>query len=392
MNRKHVVLYCILTILAVVFVFNFASAIGGTWVELDAIGDEGCNVFQHVMCSEYSSDLSQYNPITKLIPYNTLTSDKSNKFCVIKLNAGVRGAGFGYIQNYSTLTEVKDNRVILADLQCTPVSYGGPVQHYDEQCMADEFFPNRHPNGSLDLRTYVENGKEYRVQYTQGNVDNFNVISGQCGTYIWGSVVDDETNLPVYNASVTLFFKSDAGVSEYFTFYTDIYGRYETLLERDITTYYGTYENVSLIPITTYIIAVKHPLYQDDVSDAQAVYEPLEHNVRLKKGTVCSPECTYVGGSICRQECEGINGCQFPRMDGVNLSTLLHGVPKNNLFTFTYNETNYGVNACIGDVFEIQDTPIGAQATCEPGTNVWKTTRLVRLNGQLVRMILTVCE
>lgn len=389
---KFSILFGLVFILSSVFV----SGIGGTWVEPDTLGQLGCNVFQHVMCSEFSTDTSVYDPLTGLRPYNTLLQDKSDIFCVIRRNDPPFGPGFGFI-NASNLTYIKDNRAnYLADVTCEPVSYGSTPRHYDEQCMADEFFPERHLNGSLDLRWYRETfdgyDKLHRVQYSPGNIDNFNLISGQCGGFIYGHVTDYETGEPVEGATITLFFQSNAGVDEYLTFTTNEDGYYQTLLPRNIQTDYGVYTNINKIPITSYIIVVKHPLYQDHTSSTITLQGGAQHNVQLRKGTVCTSDCTYLGGSVCRKECAGINGCVFPSIEGANLTELLHFVPRNTLFNFNISDQQWAVRACIGEPYKVDQTTIGQGANCPDGTNVWKTTRLVRLNGQLVTMVLTVCE
>ena len=160
------------------------------------------------------------------------------------------------------------------------------------------------------------------------------------------------------------------------------------------------------IPLTTYTIIVKHPSYHDVIVDVElgvnGTPEFREYNINMTPIDYCQNDCTFIGDSnqLCRKECNGINGCQFKNISSLHDSNyaanLLHLVPKKpagQYIEISVDGSRYKVNPCEGDWYYLTaDDKKTVSSQCPDGKEAWKVTQPVKLNGKIVRMVLTICQ
>jgi hypothetical protein len=385
--------------------FTFA----GTWIEPPIVSSADCNGAAHVMCAEYGNT-SVYDPVTKTTPYASRETNKSNHFCMIVQDDGgipyfelVNGSTYGL----TSLSGIKNwtasfDGVRLATESNIARTYDGVTAHFDENCNADEMFTVREGNGLLDLGYYEENGVLYRIDETSSTIDDFDLVgtdtSGELldlGTMVFGSIINSQTGLAVEDVNITFYFDNPDGITKpFFSISSNDLGYYSTLdFQRDIQTYHALYENVSRIPITSYVIVLKHPEFNDKTIVLDTSISPIEQNFEIDPYGVCESDCTYQGSSICRSDCAGINGCNFYELPGgYSLADEMNLIPKTSLVSFSYDSQEYSAYACEGQAFLKEATVLAESSSCPTGTNAWKTERVVRFNGQVAKMIVTYCE
>ncbi|MFT4326826.1 MAG: carboxypeptidase-like regulatory domain-containing protein [Candidatus Woesearchaeota archaeon] len=408
----------ILSVFLVLFVVIFATGVlaSGVWVEPSFSGHPSCNAQNHVMCSEYSTNLNFYNPHPDFrnISYTNLSTDRTFQFCAIVDNPD-GACHFDMINgshpdnNIFSLADLK-NWSGLCGQNTLPLNLDGVgPMYYDMNCNGDELF-EMGPYGRLDTTRYIENGVTFDVWPRQSNIAYFDIISkiddNNIGGIIQGTVTS-VSGVPIENANVTLFFKNTRGTFiPYRSFLTDENGFYSTFVNTNITTYFSTY-NTSTIPLTDYILTVRHPEFLEFSGDVPlgvpvdgTLYPGLRtYNVTLDPVNVCQPDCTFIGSNICRQECDGINDCSFRTIVGtdISLAPYLHGVLRGSVITREIEvsgvNNTYTIEACEGPAL-LSDSLIDAQQgpTCPEDQELWRTERIVRLNGQIRRMVVTLCQ
>ena len=393
--------------------FILPVSFAGTWVPVSVSIDPFCSQQLHVMCSEQG--LIGYDPATGLIPYSDREgSDRTFLFCAISDIGGTQGFRLinGTEHGISSFTDLKRSGLLVSP-NPNAVNYGGDfAQHFDENCNADEVF-FRNPGGSLDFTRYIENGVVYDVLFKESNVNDFDIIAVKkntstinatfenlvnLGSFLSGTFIDTNNNVVIQDVNVTLYFKNQRGSSiPYMSFKTNDFGFFTTNTPRTITTYFATYEDVSLIPKTTYIMIAKHPLYEDLIVEIDLSTPKPAQTFHMTPFGVCQSDCTFEGSNLCRSECHGINGCSFGNIDGNTAVVIdaLHLVPKGTVKLLSHESKHYRVDACIGDPVETTTIPVETTdsiSSCPEGKSAWKTERLVTKDGEVVRLVLTVCR
>ena len=400
-----VVLFLILD----VFVYSI-----GTWVELPISVDDNCTANSFVMCSEMGKN---YVPDTfrsadgGVIPYHNESTDKTQLFCAIFDDGD--GAGFkvlnGSYEGIFNYTQLKTYSNI-SEENVNNVTYEGEVErHYDENCDADEIFP-RLSDGRLDLTKYIENGVTYDIlnQSNFANLDNFDIIAKTSGGNsvggIMGGTVRDKYG-PLENANVTIYFVSSTGVFiPYRTYLTSSDGSFTTFNDVELKTYFRTVIT-NRIPLTKYLIIVEKKGYNEFKEEVVLGIDgesPFKQDLDIFMSQVddCKSDCTYRGDSLhlCRKECHGRKGCYFKRISETENGSVAADVLDKHPITDSSIEISvsgnwYKVRPCDGEWYPIlPPTSRKASSSCPEGQESWKTTKIVKLNGKIVRMVLTLCR
>ncbi len=391
-NSLFVILFLFL-----IFVFSsFIVAISGSWVEDSYSMDPSCNGFFHVICAEKNT--AQYDTINKLIPYSE--DDSVNfPFCAITQSSDLSTRGFRAVE-VNSLDDLKQSTLLAKEFP-NSISYDGASPfHYDENCNGDEMFEKK-LDGSLDLSTYIENGVSYDVFYDESllndNIDNFDIIGcDSCGAIFSGTVRNSESNEVVKDVNVTLYFKNSKGTFKpYLSFISNENGYFSSINSpRTIVTYFRTVENVVLVPRTKYLVVAKNKGFEDFISENAILAEGNEiFDISLKPFGGCNNDCTYLGSNLCRAECDGINGCNFPVVDGISFSDKLNLWPKTVAYYFKSNGVDYKIQNCEDLSYsQINNEYFENEITCPDGKSVWNTEKLVKYQGQLVKMKVTYCK
>ena len=97
----------------------------------------------------------------------------------------------------------------------------------------------------------------------------------------------------------------------------------------------------------------------------------------------CKPDCTTSDSSLCQSSCNGINNCNFH--DNASLS-ICNNV--QNGWVRDYNLTHQ-ITCCSG--IPEQKIELSADVSCPFAQHLYQFTRIVRYNGNPVKMIVTVC-
>lgn len=395
-------------LLLVVLIFTLSSFVyaSGMWVPVPMSGDVSCNQNFHVMCSE---DGINYDAGGKVPPYSNDPSD-TNMFCAIHDDGGTVGFGFinGSAYGIFTVEDLKNSSLLINEKN-NPWSYDGipaNARHFDENCNGDELFEqNANPlNRSLILSRYIENGVAYDVEYRAENIDNFDIIALNqsdetllnFGSYIIGTFIDSNSNLPIPDVNATLYFKNEKGTNiPYLSYISNSTGSFTTLNPRDIETYYRNYSDVRMIPKTSYIIVTKHPLYEDLVVEVNLNAPRPDEKFYLQPYGVCESDCTFEGGNICQKECQGINGCFFDNtvLDSSIVADALDSLPVNSDTIFDYGLKSYSATTCTGVVSEIiSDSAVSSSSSCPPDKSAWRSEHLVLRDGKVAKMVVTYCR
>lgn len=407
-----------LLIIMSIILLAIPSGFAGTWIESEASVDAYCSALAHVMCSEYSDDSAEYDVLEGWIPYHE-NDVLANDFCAISYDDVSEKWSFGFI-SANNLSDLKTSGYFLENPGQNYVD--GVTKNWDENCNADEIFA-RLPNNKLDYSRYNESGVVYSVQKRElisspgdySNVDDFDIITtdcDSCGANIQGQVTsrveNDFGEYPTLsNVTVTLYFKnSQADFTPYLTFKTDSDGRYSSkTANRSIVTYFRTYENISKIPKTNYVLIAKSPFYEDYIAEVPVFSPDTEFDFSMQPYGVCEPDCTYEGSNLCRKECDGRNGCEFPVMgDTDSLAEVLNLLPRGTKYLFNYSSSKYldgddliyEVDVCEDDsiIRKSEDFKIETKQVieCPEGKSSWTSERLVKYEGQVVKMLVTYCK
>lgn len=394
MNKVIFVIICILC-LPLVY--------AGSWGPITPSLDPYCSQEFHVMCAENNS--VSYNPGTGLIPYSNSPTTRTYQYCVIANISGSIGFAFvdGVSEGISNYTDLKGHDILIQENNAS-VDYGfGVDEYFDENCNGDELFI-RAGDQSLDLSRYTENNKTFDVLDDPSNIDDFDILaedgSGNLlgyGSYLAGTLIDENSGTPVANVNVTVYFKNERGTLQpYLTYLTDSSGEFRTDSPRDIETNFKTYFDVQLIPKTEYLVVTQHPLYEDLVVELD-LHTPISRDFYLSPYGICESDCTFEGSNLCRQECHGINSCAFsslPNGDWSSVASAMHLQPINTQQYFTINSTYYQAQSCTGAVTEVPPgSGVGSgESSCPPGKSAWKSERLVTKDGEIVKLIVTICQ
>jgi hypothetical protein len=409
-----VALICILTLTL------FASTVfAGIWVEPSVSANSSCAGFSHTMCAEFGPSYVPGIGNDGLISYsNESGAFKTDEYCAITYDPSGGAYGFtvinGSTENIDNISDLKSSSLLGDEVKISVIYDNVTARHYDENCNADEMF-ERSVDNTLNLSRYIENNVTYDVAINPfaefENLDTFDLLARNgtgelldLGTYMNGTAIDTQTNLPVSGVNITLYFSNPYGtLIPYISFISDAEGKFNTLfVSRNITSYFGTYEEVSRIPITSYIVVAQHPGYETSTTEVITTGSPASFTINLDPFSICQPDCTYQTDSTCHATCNGINDCGFPVLEfdtSYDLVGIINGRTSGSEYGFVYNGSKLAYNgtAYAGVACEPMPVPISSSSfegnsKCGPDQNTWKTERIVNLKGKLVRMFITYCE
>ena len=366
--------------LVFVVLFSFSVFASGLWIQVPPPSISTCSGYAYVMCSENDSN---YNYINHLIPYHENNS-VTEKFC------GIHDISNGRKLEFIDASSLSDLKSKTSSEICGPSAYDGFSEYWDENCNGDELFGKTN-SGSLDLTSYIENGNTFEVEFDDSNIDNFDIVSG-CGGKVRGKVTDCKTGEAITDVNISFRFYNSLG-EEYFSLNSDISGNFDSsMFLRDIQTNFKNYRNIDAIPKTKYLVVATHTNYltnsldlvlDEDIETLNFCLDPVEN---------CNDDCTFVDGDVCKEVCDGINGCSFGTFpDGYSTKFLLDGLLANLHQTLSYNGDSYTGYACEGNFVKSTRSNYNS-VTCDNGKSMWTSTRIVDYNGQRVRMIVTYCE
>ncbi|MGM5483946.1 MAG: hypothetical protein ACQER9_03455 [Nanobdellota archaeon] len=385
----------------------------GVWTELPIATEGGCTPTSYVMCAE---DGPHYNETEGTIPYyNESGTDKTYQFCAVDINdeiGFINGTEKGFtnlsgLKEYFKQNEEEEGNIENPD-PLTMSSISGNIEgHFDENCNVDELFTERTEENKIDYSIYCENDKCFNVSdplyddngyETHKNIDNFDIITKGLGTMVDGKVKESGTGKNISDVNLTFYFNSEKGLSEYFSLLSDENGEFTTLdYKRNITTYHKKYNDINKIPITDYVIVARHPDYEDYKTNVIPVKDPEYIEISMESYSTCQNDCTLEGSNICNKDCDGVNGCEIEwKVNETYLKEQIDGVPKGKNKQFLYNGKDYIVETCNNIPSEIIPKTPGSKTegeiTCPEGKSAWKKERFVNLDGELVKMQVTVCK
>jgi hypothetical protein len=391
----------LLFVVLIIFLFSLTSVFvssEGYWAEPSFSGSPICNGYSHVMCAENGAG---YDSVTGKIPYHDALSNRSYDYCAIYSDGDTCSFGFKSFSNLSTL---KNSSLLCGDVYINGTArlnlmtnYDGVYSYYDENCNGDEQFirVNDDPSELLDLSKYVENNVSYDVTNDESNIDGFDIVSG-VGTLISGTAIDS-TGHVVSGVNFTLYFKNAEGVFEpYRNMISDVTGAITTLKNTTIKTYYNNYSNIEKIPCTKYILVGKHANFTDSVTEFDFTLPncaaSLANVFVMQPASLCEVDCTLIGSNLCAKECDGRNGCEFAKFPLTTNSTAdyVDDVPKDIVVQRNVSGIVYDIPTCTGTPYSAVISKVTSE--CSSDKEVWKESRLVTLNGKVIRMTVTVCK
>ena len=385
----------LLFVIIALLLVSLGSA-GNIWVEPTFDVTDTCNVHLHVICAEKAFN-NEYDPINHNISYHNQSGlDKTNRFCAILDQGAGLGCNFNFTEPSDGVNDVDGIKQFSELCEEAPdgATYSGTFGYFDENCDGDEIFV-QDSNGHLDTSQYIENNVTYDVIDRIENIDYFDTLVPGIGGVIDGSVSDTFGNR-IENATVTFYFKNPKGTFlPYRNYTTPMDGTFTTNNEVNLTTYFRNTSS-DLIPLTEYIIIVRHPEFAEEVVDVPVGIDNISNwvtvNITLDPLITCQDDCTTIGSNLCESSCHGINGCNFSETPaGVSTAPFLDGVPSGIFVQREIDSAVYEILACEGDPVLVSGIA-DSGPDCPADQEVWKTTRLVKLNGKVVRMVVTLCR